>query len=59
MAGKLEDLKMVSEDVSPRGLAERSLNEVVWLVSRLEKQLRNAKIDERRLRAELGRLAGE
>lgn len=56
MAGKPEDLKLVHED-DPRVVAERSVNRLVHLVMSLEQQLRQARSDERRARAELGRLS--
>lgn len=52
---KPEDLKLDHED-DPRRSAERYLNRQVALVRSLEQQLRQAKVDERRARAELGQL---
>lgn len=50
-----DDLKLESEDM-PLLVAERYLNGVVLLVGRLERELRQAKADERRARAELAGL---
>jgi len=60
MAGKpvvpsKDEFKMVPED-DPRVQAERYLNRTVALVERLTRELRQAKSDERRARAEVARL---
>jgi len=55
MAVKPEDLKMSHED-DPRVIAERYLNRSVLRVRQLEAELRQAKSDERRARAEVGEL---